>query len=377
MLSVLHLTKRYWPHRGGVERHVRDLAIGLVANGDAAVEVLVAADGGGSRTWDDDGVRITAVASYGRAWSLDLAPGYLWAARAALARRPDVVHLHEPHPLGLVAWAALRHWMPPVVVTWHADIIRQRLLLPVYGPLQRWLLRKAGAIITATDRHVTASAFLPRVDTKCHVVPYGMDARPYLDPTCAMVGAAMRRRWGDPARVVLFVGRLIYYKGLPVLLEAMAGIDGMLFLAGEGRDRVALEAQAARLGIAGRVRFLGDVSEADLPATYHACDVFVLPSIASTEGFGLVQLEAMACAKPVVSTRLPTGVAVVNQHGVTGLTVPPGDAGALRSALDQLLRDRTLAAAYGEAGRRRVRESFSREQMVTNTLALYRSVAHK
>ena len=375
MLRVLHLTKRYWPHRGGVERHVRDLATGLVAGGDAAVEVLVAADGGASRTWDDDGVHVTEAAAYGRAWSLDLAPGYLWAVRAALARRPDVVHLHEPHPLGLLAWAALRHRMPPVVVTWHADIIRQRLLLPLYGPLQRWLLRESGAMIAQTERHVTASAFLPAVAAKCHVIPTGVDVARYLDAASATAGAAMRRGWGDPARVVLFVGRLIYYKGLPVLLDAMADVDGTLVLAGEGRDRAALAAQASRLGIAGRVRFLGDVAEDDLPALYHACDVFVLPSTASTEGFGLVQLEAMACAKPVVSTRLPTGVAVVNRHGVTGLTVPPGDAASLGEALNRLLQDRALASAYGAMARRRVLESFSREQMVTDTLALYRSVA--
>jgi rhamnosyl/mannosyltransferase len=267
--------------------------------------------------------------------------------------------------------------MPPIVVTWHADIIRQRLLLPVYGPLQRWLLREAGAIIAQTERHVTASAFLPAVAAKCHVVPTGVDVARYLDPSSPMAGAAMRRGWGDPSRVVLFVGRLIYYKGLPFLIDAMAGIDGTLVLAGEGRDRAALEAQAVRLGIADRVRFLGDVPESDLPALYHACDVFVLPSTANTEGFGLVQLEAMACAKPVVSTRLPTGVAVVNQHGVTGLTVPPGDAPSLGEALNRLLGDRALASAYGAIARRRVLESFSREQMVADTMALYRSVARR
>ncbi|MFM7197406.1 MAG: glycosyltransferase [Chloroflexota bacterium] len=375
MLRVLHLTKRYWPHRGGVERHVRDLAIGLVATDGAAVEVLVAAGSATSGTWDDDGVRVTEAAAYGRAWSLDLAPGYQWAVRAALARRPDVVHLHEPHPLGLLAWAALRHRMPPVVVTWHADIIRQRLLLPLYGPLQRWLLREAVAIIVPTARLITASNFLPAVERKCRVIFLGIDAAPYLTESASAGGEAMRLAWGDPARVVLFVGRLIYYKGLPVLLDAMADVDGTLVLAGEGRDRAALAAQASRLGIAGRVRFLGDVAEDDLPALYHACDVFVLPSTASTEGFGLVQLEAMACAKPVVSTRLPTGVAVVNRHGVTGLTVPPGDAASLGEALNRLLHDRALATAYGAMARRRVLESFSREQMFTDTLALYQSVA--
>ena len=285
-MRIMHLTKRYWPHRGGVERHVRDLASGLVADAGASVEVVVAGDGTSHQTYADNGVRVTAVASFGSLWSLDLAPAYVSAVGHALRRSPDVVHLHEPHPLGLLSWVALRHRMPPVVVTWHADIIRQRLLLPVYGPLQRLLLREARAVIAQTGRHVTASTFLPAVARKCRVIPTGVDVARYLDPTASVAGTAMRRVWGDPARVVLFVGRLIYYKGLPVLLNAMAGIDGTLVLAGEGRDRGALEAQAARLGIAGRVRFLGDVPEGDLPAVYHACDVFVLPSTAAAEGFG-------------------------------------------------------------------------------------------
>jgi glycosyltransferase involved in cell wall biosynthesis len=376
-MRILQLTKRYWPHRGGVERHVRDLATGLVATGEASVEVLVAADRRESRGWNDDGVRVTTVPAYGRPLSLDLAPGYLRAVGQALALRPDVIHLHEPHPLGLLAWAWYRHRMPPLVVTWHADIVRQRLLLPAYGPAQRWILHEAKAVITPTERHVTASAFLPTVADKCHVVPFGVDVARYIDAGAATAGDAMRRTWGNPARVVLFVGRLIYYKGLPVLLDAMAGIDGTLVLAGEGRDRAALEAQAARLGIAGRTHFLGDVPESDLAALYHACDVFVLPSTAITEGFGLVQLEAMACGKPVVSTRLPTGVAVVNRHGVTGLTVPPGDVGALGDALNRLLHDRALATAYGTMARRRVLESFSRERMVADTFALYRSVTSR
>ncbi len=376
-MRILQLTKRAWPHRGGIERHVRDLATGLSATGEATVEMVVAAGAPRSRTWFDGQVRIDEVAAFGRPWSLDLAPGYLGAVGRALDRAPDVVHLHEPHPLGLVTWAAMRHRMPPTVVTWHADITRQRLFLPVYGPLQRLLLREAPAIIAQTDRHVSASAFLPAVASKCHVIPTGVDVARYLDVNAPMAGVTMRRAWGAPARVVLFVGRLIYYKGLPVLLDAMAGIDATLVLAGEGRDRGALEAQASRLGLAGRVRFLGDVPESDLPALYHACDLLVLPSTAITEGFGLVQLEAMACAKPVVSTRLPTGVAVVNRDGVTGLTVPPGDVAALAKAISRLLDDRAFAAACGARAQARVLAEFSRDQMVADTLALYRAVARR
>ena len=375
-MRILHLTKRYWPHRGGVERHVRDLASGLVADAGASVEVVVAGDGASHRTFADNGVRVTAVASYGSLWSLDLSPGYISAVGHALRRSPDVVHLHEPHPLGLVAW---RYWqarrpMPPLVVTWHADILRQQLLRPLYGPVQERLLADAGAIIVPTDRHITSSAFLPAVASKCHVVPFGMDTAPYTHPSAGEAGRQSRASWGNPDRVVLFLGRLVYYKGVPVLLDAMARTDATLVIAGEGRDREALQDQAARLGIADRVRFIGDVPEADLPSVYHACDVFVLPSTAAAEGFGLVQLEAMACGKPVVSTTLPTGVAIVNRDGETGLTVPPGDAGALASAMTRLLDDRAFADACGTRARTRVQTHFSRESMVTATMALYRDM---
>ena len=205
--------------------------------------------------------------------------------------------------------------MPALVVTWHADILRQQLLRPLYGPVQERLLAEAGAIIVATERHVTSSAFLPAVTSKCHVVPYGMDTAPYSHPSAVEAGRQRRASWGNPDRVVLFLGRLVYYKGVPVLLDAMARTDATLVIAGEGRDREALQDQASRLGIADRVRFIGDVPEADLPSVYHACDVFVLPSTAAAEGFGLVQLEAMACGKPVVSTTLPTGVAIAAPAG--------------------------------------------------------------
>ncbi|NBT05076.1 MAG: hypothetical protein EBS94_16965 [Proteobacteria bacterium] len=152
--------------------------------------MVVAGDGASHRTFADNGVRVTAVASYGSLWSLDLAPGYISAVGHALRRSPDVVHLHEPHPLGLVAW---RYWqarrpMPPLVVTWHADILRQQLLRPLYGPVQQRLLAEAGAIIVATDRHITSSAFLPAVAGKCHVVPYGMDTAPYAHRGAILTG---------------------------------------------------------------------------------------------------------------------------------------------------------------------------------------------
>ena len=122
------------------------------------------------------------------------------------------------------------------------------------------------------------------------------------------------------------------------------------------------------------VRFLGAVSDAELTALYHAADLFVLPSVTRAEAFGVVQLEAMACGVPVVSTNLPSGVPWVNQHDKTGLVVPPGDADGLRQALLALLTDRRRREALGRYARERVGREFTLTRMAQLTSGLYREV---
>jgi rhamnosyl/mannosyltransferase len=120
--------------------------------------------------------------------------------------------------------------------------------------------------------------------------------------------------------------------------------------------------------------FLGNVEDHELAALYHACDIFVLPSVTSAEAFGVVQLEAMACGRPVVSTALKSGVPWVNRHGETGLVVAPGDATALRNAIVQLIRDVGLRDRLGANARARVLREFTADRMAAQSIALYRSV---
>jgi rhamnosyl/mannosyltransferase len=141
--------------------------------------------------------------------------------------------------------------------------------------------------------------------------------------------------------------------------------------------KAAWEQLAANLGLSDRVDFRGEVDQPTLTALYHACDVLVLPSVTRAEAFGMVQLEAMACGKPVISTLLPSGVPWVNRHGETGLVVEPGDDLALRSALQTLLSDPVLRNEMGERGRARVLSEFTIERMVGQTTALYRSIVEQ
>jgi rhamnosyl/mannosyltransferase len=123
-----------------------------------------------------------------------------------------------------------------------------------------------------------------------------------------------------------------------------------------------------------RVTFLGSVAKQDMGQYYGAADIFVLPSIARSEAFGIAQIEALASAIPVVNTALDSGVPDVSVDNVTGLTVPPNDPGALATALNRLLDDGQLARQFGAQGRRRALERFSADRMVDETLNLYEKV---
>jgi len=174
--------------------------------------------------------------------------------------------------------------------------------------------------------------------------------------------------------IVLFVGRLIYYKGAEHLIRAMKDVDGKLLIVGEGPLEGQLRSLAAELGIEDKVAFLGRIQDREMAAYYHSCDVFVLPSIARSEAFGIVQLEAMACGKPVINTDLPTGVPKVSRNGETGITVPPADPAALTEAINNLLEDSDLRQEYGSNARRRVEERFSIKRMLDDVYRVYEKV---
>ncbi|NIO21871.1 MAG: glycosyltransferase [Candidatus Aenigmarchaeota archaeon] len=154
----------------------------------------------------------------------------------------------------------------------------------------------------------------------------------------------------------------------------MKRVSGRLLIIGKGELEGQLRNQVARNNLSTKVHFLGELGDKEMVPFFHACDLLVLPSITRNEAFGLVQLEAMACGKPVVSTQLKTGVQYVNQNGVTGLVVPPEDSEALAEAINRLLENKRLRTKMGLEGRRRVEKEFAKERMARETLKLYGEV---
>ena len=364
---VLQVAKLYPPEIGGVERVVQIIAEGL--QGRVTGEVLVGQVRGRGRVDWLNGVRVHRVGSLGRLLSMPLAGSLPWHVRAR-SRDVDLVHFHSPFPLGELSLFLLPRAMP-TVMTWHSDIVRQWLVRPAYRSLMRRFLERVDRVMVTSPMAIESSDLLRALGGKCRVVPLGVDVQRFeLDDAGRRRAQEIRGRFGE--RLVVFVGRLVYYKGLEYLVSAMRDVSANLVLVGSGDLRGALDRQAQREGVADRVHFVDSASDDDVVDYLHACDVFVLPSAHKSEGFGIVQVEAMACRKPVVNTALPTGVPYVSVDGVSGLTVPPRDARALAAAISRLLDDRTLRDRLGAQARARVEAEFTREVMLERVLGVYR-----
>ncbi|HEY6193569.1 MAG TPA: glycosyltransferase [Candidatus Eisenbacteria bacterium] len=367
-MRIVHVYKDYHPPvRGGVEQTIERMARWQVAAGHE-VSVLVSASGGRHDLVEEiDGVRVVRVAEWARALSSPICPGF---PRALARERADLWHLHSPNPLGEVSY----RWARPegaLLITYHGDVTKQKPLLPLYRPLVHALFREANVLHATSSRALDRPGSLVKpFHERFRVVPLGVDAAPLfaLDRSRPAAGL-LRERYGDPH--LLFVGRLRYYKGLHVLLDAMPAIEAPLVIVGNGPMDRALRAQAARLGLDDRVHFVGPVSDDVLLDHLAAAGIGLLPSSTPTEAFGLALVEYMAAGLPVVCTELGTGTSFVNQHGETGLVVRANDPGALADAVNRLLADRALRERMGRAGRERVRDRFTTEVMMRGMDCLY------
>lgn len=365
-LRVLQVGKFYPPHMGGIETHLQVLCQELKHHVD--VEVLVANDGRQDEESWDDGVKVTRL---GTLFSLSTAPVCPRLVRKIRESKADIVHLHLPHPTAVLAYLASGH-KGKLVVTYHSDIVRQKHLGRAFEPFLHRCLKRCAAIIATSPKYLETSSVLSLYRERCRIIPYGIPLQQFMECDPAEV-VRIQEQYGP--RIIISVGRLIYYKGFEYLIQAMRDVQGHLLIVGDGPLRPSLEDLARRSGVAHRVTFLGEIQNQDVTPFYHAANLFALASIARSEAFGIVQLEAMACGKPVVNTSLDSGVPYVSLAGITGLTVPPADPPALAQAINSLLDNSALQEAYGMAAKERVKQEFSKEVMLQRVLQLYQDVA--
>ena len=316
-MKIVHIYKDYFPPSyGGMEQVIARMARQQVRDGHD-VTILASASGLRSTVRETiDGVRVIRCAEFGRVASAPVCP----TMPLELARlRADIFHLHFPNPTGEISWLLTRP-RGTLVVSYVSDIVRQRIVLPLYGPVIHHLLDQAAVILPCSDAYIARSNFLRRRAGKCEVVALGDDMERFdgMHERFATEAAALRVRYGG-GPITLFVGKLRYYKGLDVLLNAWPQAPGTLVIIGEGIEGERLRAQCAALHLNGRVIFAGEVGEAELLAHLVAADIGVLPSTLPSEAYGLAMVEMLAAGMPVVCTELDTGTTFVNRHEETGL----------------------------------------------------------
>jgi glycosyltransferase involved in cell wall biosynthesis len=375
-MRVLQIYKDYYPPvKGGIEKHLNLLTNGLLDRG-VQVEVLVSNTRLKMEIDHFNGFPIYKVPQLGRISSAPLNVTLPFWIRK-LGAKADILHFHFPNPTSEAAYL-ISGLKKKVVVTYHSDIIRQVYLKKFYEPLMHCFLNRANRIIATSQKYVETSQTLINYKEKCEVIPLGINIDQFninsRNDRMEKVGR-IRRKHELP--LILFVGRFRYYKGVHVLIQAMRNIDAKLLIAGPELESGDIKKVIAEAGVRHKIDVLGELSDDMLSDYLHACDIFALPSVKRSEAFGIVQLEAMACAKPVVCTEIGTGTSFVNIHEKTGLVVPPNNPDALAKAINLLLKNPATAKQYGENGLARVNAFFSSDKMIRSTESLYRKILHQ
>lgn len=366
-LKVLQVNKLYYPVTGGIERVVQQIAEGL--NDKTKMNVLVCQEKGKSVIEEVNGVTVHRAGSLGTLFSMPISFSFFRRLKK-LSKDRDVIHFHMPFPLGDLG-CLLSGYKGKVVVWWHSDIVRQKKLMLYYHPIMKKFLARADIIIVATQGHIDGSDYLPEYSDKCVIIPYGVDKEIEAKGDNYIKNSSPKHK---EIINILFVGRLVYYKGCKILLEAFCKVKGAeLTMIGSGNLEEELKEQAKILGINDKVHFLGNASEEQLNQAFEECDVFVLPSIVKSEAFGLVQIEAMSYGKPVINTSLASGVPYVSLDHITGLTVTPNDVQALTEAMQWMVDHEEERIEMGKKARERVKECYQMDNMLQSVFEIYQS----
>lgn len=367
-MKVLQFGKFFPPDTGGMESVIGDLTNGL--SKEIACDVLCCNSKNKTEIDNSHNYQIIRTASLIKLFSTSISPALVYWLKK-IGNNYDIIHLHLPDPMASLAYFLVRP-KGGLVLHWHSDIIRQKIFLFLYDPLQFWILKKSDKIIATSSRYAQGSRYLKKYQHKTVVIPLGLDVEKFKKSEFAI--KEIKNKFKNKP-IVFSLGRLIYYKGYEFLIEAMKSVEAYLLIGGSGSLERKLQKQIEDCNMGKKVFLLGKIKNEDLGSYYQVCDVFCLPSIYKSEAFGLVQSEAMFFGKPVVSTDIiGSGTAWVNQDGETGFTVPPRDSDALAAAINKIINNPKIKLKMGVNSKRRFEDNFTIDIMVEKTIKLYKEL---
>jgi rhamnosyl/mannosyltransferase len=361
-MRILILGKHYPPYYGGIEIYTQNLAEYLAREHDVTAVVF----GDERESSVIGGVRVIRSKITANLFSQPIS---LENIRDINPGDYDVVHFQAPNFWSAaILVAKLKSSSVPLVITHHMDVFGRRLIRRLTLFLYHALVKRADAVIVTSYKNAAVSADLP-ASAPLKEIPLGVDPQIFRSTVASRKRARIWRQAlvGD-APLVGFIGRHARYKGLDVLVRALAKLPGVhAVIAGDGSYRATTEKLIESFGLQDRVHMVGEVDDELKRTILQAIDVFAFPSTEITEAFGISQLEAMASGAPVVAANLPTGVTDVAIDRQTALLVEPGDAESLANGLRELIENPQLGQQLAAAAENAIRTRFNHEAVFRDT----------
>lgn len=368
-MKILQLGK-FYPIQGGVEKVMYDLTLGL-SNRKVECDMLCTTDEKKSHVIKLNAYgKIMCAHSFKKIAATTLSSSIITTLRK-ICNDYDIIHVHHPDPMACLA-LYLSGYKGQVVVHWHSDIVKQKNLLKLYAPLQSWMLKRANLIIGTSPIYIKESPFLQKFQDKTTYLPIGIDK---THPLPLEVDKVKNEYAGK--KIVFSVGRLVEYKGFSYLIESAKHLsdDYVVLIAGSGPLKGELQKQIDSNNLQHKVKLLGYISNNQKYGYYGASDVFCLSSIQKAEAFGIVQIEAMSCGKPVVATNIEgSGVSWVNLNNVSGLNVEPQNAKELAKAIHTICDDRVGYENYCTNANARFNYLFTISEMINKSITIYKEL---
>ena len=369
-MNILHVYKTYYPDSvGGVEKVINEIATSSQRLGVNAQVLAISHKP--QQPFTIDGHVVHQAKSSFHLASTDFSLEAFSLFRK-LIKQADLIHYHYPWPfMDLLHFSTLIR--KPSVVTYHSDIVRQKILSKIYSPLKHQFLTSVDKIVVTSPNYLQTSRDLLRYADKTEVIPIGLDKNKYPQPSEKLLSYWKKQL---PLKFFLFVGVLRYYKGLHTLLEAIKDIPYPVVIVGSGPIEAELKRYTEKMNMSW-VFFLGQISEEDKVALLTLAYSIIFPSSLRSEAFGVSLLEGAMYSKPLISTEIGTGTSYINIHQQTGLVIKPGCPGSISLALDFMWMHPDEAEQMGVESNKRYQQFFMADKMANKYCALYRDIIDK
>ncbi len=385
MKRILQISNYMYPNRGGVEQVSRDIANALKEEANEQRIICFnedASDGDKTthrrETTEDevDGIPVTRCGCVTKIHSQSISFTYPRKLKQIInSFEPDIIIFHYPNPF--VASFLLKNLSPQtrLVLYWHLDIVKQKMLRILFTRQNNRLLERADLIIATSPNYIDGSPWLQKAKNKCKVIPNCFNEN-QLEITSEAEHIAEKLKKENQGKIICAtIGRNVPYKGLRYLVQASKLLNSnyRIYIAGKNTEALAQEAAGDQ-----KIRLLGTVDEDTRKGLILAADIFCFPSITKNEAFGIALAEAMAFGKPAVTFHIPgSGVSYVCPGHECGIEVPNRDVSEYAKAIQSLAENLELRRTFGEQAENRAKALFTTARFKDNILQVFHALDSK